>query len=59
MTVSRRTVLLAGIATLASTAAAQDPTHFGTRWWTNREWAKTALDEWVKLAWWEMVDRWK
>ena len=42
-----------------STAAAQDPVHFGTRWWTSREWAKTTLDEWVKLAWWEMVDRWK
>jgi hypothetical protein len=42
-----------------STAAAQDPAHFGTLWWTNREWAKTVLDEWVKLAWWEMVDRWK
>ncbi len=42
-----------------SVAAAQDPAHFGTHWWTNREWAKTAVDEWVKLAWWEMVDRWK
>jgi len=42
-----------------STAAAQDPVHFGILWWTNREWAKTALDEWVKLAWWGMVDRWR
>jgi len=42
-----------------SAAAAQDTTHFGTAWWTNREWAKTTLDEWVKLAWWEMVDRWR
>ena len=40
-------------------AAAQDPTHFGTFWWTNREWAKTTLDEWVKLTWWELVDRWR
>ncbi len=40
-------------------AAAQDPTHFGTYWWTNREWAKTTLDEWVKLTWWEVVDRWR
>ncbi len=40
-------------------AAAQDPTHFGTFWWTNREWAKTTLDEWIKLAWWELVDRWR
>lgn len=40
-------------------AAAQDPTHFGIFWWTNREWAKTTLDEWVKLTWWEVVDRWR
>lgn len=40
-------------------AAAQDPTHFGTYWWTNREWAKTTLDEWIKLTWWEVVDRWR
>jgi len=42
-----------------TTAAAQDPIHFGTFWWTNREWAKTTLDEWVKLTWWELVDRWR
>jgi hypothetical protein len=42
-----------------SVAAAQDPTHFGTIWWTNREWAKTTVDEWTKLAWWEVVDRWR
>jgi len=40
-------------------AAAQDPIHFGTLWWTNREWAKTTLDEWIKLTWWELVDRWR
>jgi hypothetical protein len=40
-------------------AAAQDPVHFGFLWWTNREWAKTTLDEWLKLTWWELVDRWK
>ncbi len=42
-----------------STAAAQDPSHFGILWWTNREWAKTTFDEWIKLVWWEAVDRWK
>jgi len=42
-----------------STAAAEDTTHFGTTWWTNREWAKTTLDEWIKLIWWELVDRWR
>ena len=40
-------------------AAAQDPVHFGIPWWTNREWAKTTLDEWLKLTWWELVDRWR
>ena len=40
-------------------AAAQDPTHFGVHWWTNREWAKTTVDEWTKLTWWEVVDRWR
>lgn len=40
-------------------AAAQDPVHFGNLWWTNREWAKTTFDEWAKLTWWELVDRWK
>jgi vancomycin permeability regulator SanA len=42
-----------------SVAAAQDQTHFGLRWWTNREWAKTTLDEWVKMTWWQAVDRWR
>jgi hypothetical protein len=42
-----------------SAAAAHDPRHFGTAWWTQREWAKTTFDEWVKLAWWNLVDRWR
>lgn len=42
-----------------SVAAAQDPTHFGLHWWTNREWAKNTFDEWLKLVWWEVADRWK
>jgi|SRR5271165_7013279 len=42
-----------------STAAAHDPTHFGAAWWTNREWAKTTLDEWMKFVWFEAVDRWR
>lgn len=40
-------------------AAARDPARFGTAWWTNREWAKVTLDEWMKLLWWEVVDRWR
>jgi len=42
-----------------SIAAAHNPAQFGTAWWTDREWAKVAFDEWLKLAWWEAVDRWK
>ncbi len=29
------------------------------KWWKRRQWAKTILDEWEKLIWWEMVDRWR
>lgn len=28
-------------------------------WWKNRRWAKTILEEWEKLIWWELVDRWR
>jgi len=42
-----------------STAAAEDATQFGTRWWTHREWAKTCLYEWLRLIWWQSVDRWR
>jgi len=41
-----------------SVAAAQDSTQFGTRWWAHRQWAKTLLDEWLRLIWWQCVDRW-
>lgn len=40
-------------------AAARDPLRFGDKWWTNREWAKVNLDEWLKIFWWEAVDRWR
>ncbi|HYW40029.1 MAG TPA: YdcF family protein [Terriglobales bacterium] len=40
-------------------AAARNPTQFGEAWWTNREWAKVTLDEWLKMLWWEAVDRWR
>jgi uncharacterized SAM-binding protein YcdF (DUF218 family) len=39
-------------------AAAPDATQFGERWWQHRQWAKTNLDEWLRLIWWESVDRW-
>lgn len=42
-----------------SVAAAKDGTQFGTRWWTHRQWAKTCLDEWMKLVWWTVVERWR
>lgn len=42
-----------------SAAATHDSTHFGAAWWTRREWAKVTFDEWVKLIWWEAVDRWR
>lgn len=42
-----------------SVAAAYDDTQFGTRWWTHRQWAKTWVDEWLRLAWWTIIDRWR
>lgn len=41
-----------------SVAAARNPASFGEAWWSHREWAKTTIDEWQKLFWWEVVDRW-
>lgn len=42
-----------------SVAAAHDPQEYGIDWWRHREWAKTCLDEWLKLLWWNAVDRWR
>jgi uncharacterized SAM-binding protein YcdF (DUF218 family) len=42
-----------------SIAAARDEVQFGVRWWTHRQWAKTCVSEWMRLMWWEMVDRWR
>jgi uncharacterized SAM-binding protein YcdF (DUF218 family) len=42
-----------------SVAGAPDPAQFGEAWWTNREWAKVTFDEWLKMSWWEVVDRWR
>ncbi|MGA7768555.1 MAG: YdcF family protein [Candidatus Sulfotelmatobacter sp.] len=41
-----------------SVAAARDDIQFGAHWWTNRQWAKTCLDEWLRLVWWDGVERW-
>jgi DUF218 domain len=42
-----------------SVAAARDAEQFGARWWTHRQWAKTLVNEWLRLIWWETVDRWR
>ena len=42
-----------------SVAAARNPAQFGEAWWTNREWAKVTFDEWLKMFWFEAVDRWR
>jgi hypothetical protein len=40
-------------------AAARDETQFGVRWWAHRQWAKTCVDEWLRLLWWTAVERWR
>lgn len=42
-----------------SVAATRDVRQFGSRWWTNRQWAKTCFDEWLRLVWWNGVERWR
>jgi len=42
-----------------SVAAAYDTTQFGPSWWKDRQWAKTCVDEWLRLVWWTAVDRWR
>jgi hypothetical protein len=42
-----------------SVAAARDPDMFGVEWWRRREWAKTTLLEWLRVAWWNVIDRWR
>lgn len=42
-----------------SIAAARDDSEFGVRWWTNRQWAKACLYEWLRLLWWSLVERWR
>jgi hypothetical protein len=42
-----------------SVAAARDDSQFGVRWWAHRQWAKTLVDEWLRLIWWKMVDQWR
>ena len=42
-----------------SVTAAHNPAEFGQEWWQHREWAKTNFYEWLRLLWWELVDRWR
>ncbi|MGA9040134.1 MAG: YdcF family protein [Terriglobales bacterium] len=42
-----------------SVAAAVDANEFGAQWWKHRQWAKVNLDEWLRLGWWELIDRWR
>jgi hypothetical protein len=41
-----------------SVAAARGP-QFGVKWWTHRQWAKTFVDEWLRLIWWKTIDQWR
>ncbi len=41
-----------------SVAAARDDSQFGVRW-THRQWAKICLDEWLRVIWWNAVERWR
>lgn len=42
-----------------SVAASHEPTEFGTRWWSHRQWAKTFVGEWTKVIWWNCIERWR
>lgn len=42
-----------------SVAAARNDQQFGARWWAHRQWAKTFVDEWLRLLWWKVVDQWR
>jgi DUF218 domain len=42
-----------------SVASAPDSEQYGARWWMHRQWAKTFVNEWLRLIWWEAVDRWR
>ena len=42
-----------------SIAAAFDSETFGIPWWHHRQWAKINLDEWLRLVWWQAIDRWR
>ena len=42
-----------------SAASARDDHEYGHPWWKRRQWAKIFISEIAKLAWYELVDRWR
>jgi uncharacterized SAM-binding protein YcdF (DUF218 family) len=42
-----------------SIAASSAPYHDADQYWKYRSWAKTVLDAWEHLLWWELVERWR
>ena len=40
-------------------ASVSDLQQFGVRWWKHRQWAKMNFEEWLRLVWWEVIDRWR
>jgi len=42
-----------------SVASIYDLRLFGPHWWRHREWAKTTFEEWLRVAWWNAIDRWR
>jgi uncharacterized SAM-binding protein YcdF (DUF218 family) len=42
-----------------SVAAAPDVRFFEAAWWQHREWAKTTQDEWQRLFWWMVIDKFR
>jgi DNA-binding NarL/FixJ family response regulator len=42
-----------------SVAGAENSEAFGEQWWSHRQWAKTFVDEWLRLLWWKAIDQWR
>jgi hypothetical protein len=43
----------------SSVAASRNGEQFGATCWTHHQWAKTFVDEWLRLIWWKLVDQWR
>ncbi len=42
-----------------SIAASRNAEQYGPQWWKHRQWAKIFQEEWLKMIWWKLVDRWR